>query len=91
MQDQIIYVAGHASAVAEACEQVYAYDVTTDQWREFPTPGQYYGTLHIIGGKLSIIGRRFPDTRKKTDRVLTFDEVTNTWISYYPNLAVCCE
>ena len=46
MQDQTIYVAGHASAVAEAHEQLqaYIYDVSTNQWRQLPTPGQYYGT-----------------------------------------------
>ena len=86
MQDQTIYVAGHASAVAEAREQVYAYDVSTDHWRELPIPGQYYGVPHIIGRRLSIIGGRLSDTRKKTDRVLTFDEATNAWISYHPNL-----
>ena len=86
MQDQTIYVAGHASAVAEAREQVYAYDVSTDHWRELPIPGQYYGIPHIIGRRLSIIGGRLSDTRKKTDRVLTFDEETNAWISYHPNL-----
>ena len=65
MQDQNIYIAGHASAVAEAREKGCAYDVTTDQWREFPTPGQYYGIPHIIGGKLSIVGGHFSDARKK--------------------------
>ena len=86
VQDQTIYVAGHASPVAEAREQVYTYDITTDQWSQLPTPGQYYGIPQIIGGRLSIIGGRLSDTRKRTNIVLTFDKATNKWISYHPNL-----
>ena len=50
VQDQTIYVAGHASAVAEAHEQLqaYVYDVSTNHWRQLPTPGQYYGTPCIF-------------------------------------------
>ena len=86
MQDQIIYVAGHAAPVAEAQEQVYAYDIATNHWSQLPTPGQYYGIPHIIGGRLSIVGGRLSDTRKRTNRVVTFNKVTNKWISYHPNL-----
>ena len=86
MQDQIIYVAGHASAVTGAQEQVYAYDVNADQWSQLPISGQYYGIPHIIGGKLSILGGRISDTRKKTNRVITFDKAANNWLSYYPDL-----
>ena len=57
VQDQTIYVAGHASAAAEAHEQLqaYIYDVSTNQWRQLPTPGQYYGTPCIIKGKLLLV------------------------------------
>jgi len=86
VKDQTIYVAGHTSPVVEAMEQVYAYDITSDHWSQLPTPGQCYGIPHIIGDKLSIIGGHLSATRKRTNRVVTFDEATNTWISYYPNL-----
>ena len=86
VQDQTIYIAGHHSPVAEAQEQVYAYDITTDQWSQLPTPGQYYSVPQIIGGRLSIIGGRLSDTRKTTNRVVTFDKATKKWISYHPNL-----
>ena len=86
VQDQTIYVAGHQSPVAEAREQVYAYDITTDQWSQLPTPGQCYGIPQIIGGRLSVIGGFLSDTRKTTDKVVTFDKVTKKWISYHPNL-----
>ena len=86
MQDQIIYVAGHHSPVAEAEEQVYAYDISTDHWSQLSTPGQYYSIPQIIGGRLSIIGGRLSDTRKITNKVVTFNKATNKWISYHPNL-----
>jgi len=86
LKDQTIYVAGHASPVAKAKEQVHAYDITSDHWNQLPTPGQYYGIPHIIGDKLSIIGGCLSSTRKRTNRVVTFNEATNSWISYYPNL-----
>ena len=88
VQDQIIYVAAHRSPVAKAKEQVYAYNITTDQWSQLPTPGQYYGTPQIIGGRLSIVGGRLSDTKKLTNRVVTFDKATNKWISYHPNLLI---
>ena len=86
VQDQIIYVNGHQSPITEAKEQFYAYDITTDNWSQLPTPGQYYSIPHIIGGRLSIIGGRLSDTRKITNRVVTFNKATNKWISYHPNL-----
>ena len=89
MQDQTIYVAGHTSEVAEAREQVYAYDVSTDHWRELPIPGQYYGIPHIIGGKLSIIGGRLSDTRKKTDRVLTLILMKQLMLGFL-TIQTCC-
>ena len=72
--------------MAEAQEQVYAYDITTDQWSQLPTPGQYYGVPQMISGRLSIISGRLSDTRKRTNRVITFNKATNKWISYHPNL-----
>jgi len=86
VKDQTIYVAGHDSPVVEAIEQVYAYDITSDHWSQLPTPGQYYGIPHIIDDKLSIIGGHLSGTGKQTNRVMTFDEAINAWISYYPNL-----
>ena len=72
--------------MAGAVDQVYAYDITTDQWSQLPTPGRYYGIPQIIGGRLSIIGGRLSDIDKITNRVITFDKATNKWISYHPNL-----
>ena len=80
-----IYVTGD-SPVVDAKHQVYVYDINTDQWGQLPPSGHYYGIPHIIGGKLVIIGGRLSATKKMTSKVSTFDEGSQTWTSYYPNL-----
>ena len=86
VQDQIIYVAGHLSPFAEVREQIYAYNIATDQWSQLPSPGRYHGTPQTIGGRLSIIGGCLSGTGKRTNKVMTFDKTTKKWMSYYPNL-----
>ena len=81
-----IYITGIDSPVADAYQQVYVYDINTDQWGQLPPSGHYYGIPHIIGGKLVIIGGRLFATKKMTNKVSTFDEDSLTWTSYYPNL-----
>ena len=51
-----------------------------------PPSGHYYGIPHIIGGRLAIIGGRLSATKKRTNKVSTFDEDSQTWTSYYPDL-----
>ena len=81
-----IYVAGSDSLVEDAIHQVYVYDINTDQWGQLPPSGHFKGTPHIIGGKLVIIGGRLSATKKMTNKVSTFDEDSQTWTSYYPDL-----
>ena len=80
-----IYVTGD-SPVEDAHHQVYVYDINTNQWGQLPPSGHYYGIPHIIGGKLVIIGGRLSATKKMTNKVFTFDEHSQTWTSYYPDL-----
>ena len=51
-----------------------------------PPSGHYYDIPHIIGGRLAIIGGRLSATKKMTNKVSTFDEDSQTWTSYYPDL-----
>ena len=78
------YVTGD-SPVDDARHQVYVYNINTDQWGQLPQSGHYYGIPHIIGGKLAIIGGRLSATRKRTNKVSTFDEDIEIWTSYYPD------
>ena len=72
-----VYVTG-SSSVEEALHQVYVYDINTDQWGQLPSSGHYGGIPHIIGGKLAIIGGHLVATKKRTNRVSTFNEGSQT-------------
>ena len=85
VQHHKIYVTGD-SPVEDAQHQVYVYDIYTDHWGQLPPSGHYYGIPHIMGGKLVIIGGRLSATKKRTNKVSTFDEDTQTWTPHYPNL-----
>ena len=84
--DKKIYVAGGHTPVDDAFDQVFVYDINADYWSWLPPPGHYYGIPHIIGGRLAIIGGRPSYTNIVTNKVSTFDETSQTWTSYYPNL-----
>ena len=85
VQDKKVYITG-TSPVEDALHQVFVYDINTDQWGQLPPSGHYLGTPHIIGGRLVIIGGRLSATKKRTNKVSTFDEDSQTWSSYYPDL-----
>ena len=80
-----IYVTGDSAVEADR-HQVYVYNINADQWGQLPPSGHYYGIPHIIGGRLAIIGGRLSTTKKRTNKVSTFDEDSQTWTSYYPDL-----
>ena len=81
-----IYVTSIVSSVEDALHQVYEYNINTNQWGQLPPSGHYYGIPHIIGGRLAIIGGRLSATKKRTNKVSTFDEDSQTWTTYYPDL-----
>ena len=85
VQHHKIYVTGN-SPVEDAKHQVYVYNINTDQWGQLPPSGHYFGIPHNIGGRLAIIGGRLSATKKVTNMVSTFDEDSQTWSSYYPDL-----
>ena len=86
VQHHKIYVTGGDSPVEDALHQVYVYNFDTNQWHKLPPSGHYYGIAHIIGGRLAIIGGCLSATKKMTNKVSTFDEDSQTWTSYYPDL-----
>ena len=86
VQHHKIYVAGGDSPVDDALHQVYVYDTNTNRWGQLPPSGHYFGIPHIIGGKLVVIGGRLSATKRRTNKVSTFDKTNQTWTSYYPDL-----
>ena len=85
VQHNKVYVTGQ-SPVEDAKHHIYVYDVNTDQWDQLPPSGHYYGVPHMIGGKLTIIGGRLSSSDKRTNKVSTFDDDSQSWKSYYPDL-----
>ena len=85
VQHHKIYVTG-SSPVEDALHQVYVHNINIDQWGQLPPSGHYLGIPHIIGRRLAIIGGRLSATNKMTNKVSTFDEGSQTWTSYYPDL-----
>ena len=86
LRDKEVYVVVGDSPVGNAYHQVHVYNINTDQWGQLPPSGHYYGIPHIIGGRLAIIGGRLSATKKRTNKVSTFDDDSQTWTSYYPDL-----
>ena len=86
VQDKKVFTIAGDSPIEDAYHQVYVYDINTDQWGQLPPSGHYLGIPYIIGGKLVIIGGRLSATKKRTNKVSAFDEDSQTWISYYPDL-----
>ena len=86
VQHHKIYVTGIVSPVDDALHQVYVYNINNDQWGQLPPSGHYLGIPHIIGGRLAIIGGRLSATKRSTNKVSSFDEDSQTWTSYYPDL-----
>ena len=86
IQDKKIYVTGGTSPEDNAFDQVYIYDINADQWDRIPPSGQCGGIPQIIGGKLAVIGGHLTESRLDTNKVSTFDEASEAWISYYPDL-----
>ena len=84
--DKKMYLTVGDSPVDDVYHQVYVYDINYNQWDQLPPSGHYYGIPHIIGGRLAIIGGRLSATKKRTNKVSTFDEDGQTWTSYYPDL-----
>ena len=81
-----VYVTGGISPVNDAQLQVFVYEIDNDRWGQLPTPDHYLTIPHIIGGKLTLIGGRLIATKKITNKVSTFDQAKQSWVSHYPNL-----
>ena len=88
VHDRKVYIAGGNSSDDEAFDQVYEYDITSNRWSQLPPPGHYYGIPHIIDNRLAIIGGFKSTSNKRTNKVSTFDDTSQTWMDFYPDLTV---
>jgi len=85
VKDNKVYVTA-SSSFDNTFHHLYVYDITINEWHTLPSSGHWDGIPHIIGGKLAIIGGYFSSTNKVTNKVSTFNEDNQTWISYYPDM-----
>ena len=81
-----VYVTAGNATGPDARNGVYCYDITSDKWNTLPPPGHDYGVLCMIDKKLSVFGGDDPVTCKAFSKVSTYNRVTNSWSSYYPNM-----
>ena len=86
IQDKKIYIAGGNCPMNDVLHHVFVYDTDCNKWDKLPSPDQYCTIPHIIGWKLALIGGCLLSTKMRTNKVSTFNETNQTWISYYPNL-----
>ena len=86
VQGNKIFVSNVRSPIVDSRYQVFMYEIDDDRWGQLPTPDHYYAIPHIIGGKLTIIGGHLISTNKITNKVSTFDQTRQSWVTYYPNL-----
>lgn len=84
--DTKIYITGCLSTNEDSYHEVYVYDCAIDQWDRLPRSGHYYGIPHVIGGRLVMIGGRLSATTERTNKVSTFNALTQSWTNHYPDM-----
>lgn len=83
-----IFVMAGSSPENDVLFQVLCYDSKTDKWNQLPQPGHYWGILHMIDGKLTIIGgsESIDNQPIPTDKVLTYNHDNSSWSKIYPSM-----
>ena len=67
-------------------DEVYCYDIRTDQWKQLPRPGHRLGVIHMVDDKLTIFGGRDSTTIEIHNKVTTYNSKTNSWYSHFPKM-----
>ena len=86
VQDSKIFISNFDGPVKDTCYRTYVYEIDNNRWGQLPSPDHYSAVPHIIGGKLALIGGCLIATDKRTNKVSTFDQAKQSWVSHYPNL-----
>ena len=84
LHNEKVHVMAGGAPDRDTYRYVFSYDISSDHWDRLPPPGHTLGVLHIIDGKLSVIGGK--GTNKKfTNKVSTF--INNSWTQHYPHMS----
>ena len=86
VDDNNVYVNAGSAPEEETENNVYHYNITTDQWNTLPPSGHVMGVLYMVDSNLSMFGGTDLVTNKIHNKVSTFNRDTNSWTSYYPNM-----
>ena len=86
VNEQNIYVTDTNSPHNNPRNDVYCYNMGSNQWKELPRPKQHYFVLLMINGQLNTIGGEDSVTCSLSNKVSTFRETEKSWVTYYPNL-----
>ena len=81
-----IYVMAGTAPRDENLDYVFFYNTKINEWSRLPPPGHYRGILQIISDQLTLIGGVDNDTNEYSTKVSTFNNTSNNWTRYYPNL-----
>ena len=81
-----VYITAGSAPDQETKNNVYCYDISTDKWRTLPPPDQRGGILCVVDKKLSIFGGSNPVSKQRLNKVSTYNDNTNKWTSFYPNM-----
>ena len=81
-----MYVTAGSAPDDNTHNNVYCYNTNTDHWTVLPQPGHYFGVLHMLDDKLTIFGGGDPVTHEYLNKVITYNNDTNSWYSEYPDM-----
>jgi len=81
-----VYVTAGSAPEDDTKSNVYSYDIVTNQWNTLPPPGHHMGVMCMVDNKLSIFGGSDPVTYEYHKKVSTYNNNTNSWTNYYPNM-----
>ena len=83
--EQYIYCTG-SSPNEDRQHNVYSYDIKSNQWKQLPRPGHFFGVIHMIDDKLTIFGGMDSTTYNIHNKVTTYNNKTNSWYRCYPDM-----
>ena len=86
VDDNNVYVTAGSAPENETHNNVYQYNITTDQWNTLPPPGHLKGVLCMVDISLSIFGGQDSVTYKTLHKVSTYNRDTNSWSQTYPGM-----
>ena len=81
-----IYITPGGSPDASVYNKVFSLDMATGEWKDLPSSDHRFGILHIVDGKLCIIGGSDVKTRTSIRKISTYDEENDRWMQFYPDM-----